>query len=94
MGGTSVVAFSVKDPSALEKQAYQQALEKARPVGDDIARRMKVQITGIDSVSATEHPQIQEQFANPLEEIPYRYLSSSLDEIPIRVTLVVQYTYK
>jgi len=94
MGGTSVVAFSVKDPSALEKQAYQKALEKARPVADDIARRMKVQITGIDSISATEQAQVQEQFANPLEEIPYRYLSSSLEEVPIRVNLMVHYTYK
>lgn len=94
MGGSSVVAFTVKDPSALEKQAYQQAMEKARPIAEDIARRMKVQITGVDSVTATLAPQIQEQFANPLEEVPYRYLASSLDEVPIRVTLVVRYSYK
>jgi len=94
MGGTSVVAFSVKDPSALEKQAYQQALEKARPVAEDIAHRMKVQITGIDSVSAMTPPSVQEQFTGPLEEIPYRFLSSSLDEVPIRASLVVHYSYK
>jgi uncharacterized protein YggE len=94
MGGTSVVAFGVKDPSALEKQAYQQALEKARPIADDMAHRMKVQITGINSVSATTPPQVQEQFVDPLEEIPYRYLSSSMDEVPIRVNLVVHYSYK
>jgi uncharacterized protein YggE len=94
MGGTSVVAFSVKDTSTLEKQAYRQALEKARPIADEIARRMKVQITGIDSISAMLPPQIQEPVGSPLEEIPYRYLSSSLDEVPIRVNLSVHYTYK
>jgi uncharacterized protein YggE len=94
MGGSSVVACTVKDPSAFEKQAYQQAMEKARPIADDIARRMKVQITGVDSVTVMPEPQIQQQFANPLEEIPYRYLASSLDEVPIRVSLLVRYSYK
>jgi uncharacterized protein YggE len=94
MGGSSVVAFTVKDPTAFEKQAYQEAMEKARPTADDIARRMKVQITGIDSVTTAPVPQIQEQFASPVEEIPYRYLASSLDEVPIRVSLVVRYSYK
>ncbi len=94
MGGSSIVAFSVKDPSALMKQAYQQALEKARPVAEDIARRMKVQITGIDSVSVMPPPQIQQPLGSPTEEIPYQFLSSSLDEVPVRVSLVVHYSYK
>lgn len=94
MGGSSVVAFAVKDATAFEKQAYQQAMEKARPTADDIARRIKLQITGIDSVTATPEPQFQEQSANPLEEIPYRYLAPSLEEVPIRVSLVVRYAYK
>jgi len=94
MGGSSVVAFTVKDPSAFEKQAYQQAMEKSRPTADDIARRMKVQIIGIDSVTTMAEPRIQEQFANPLDEVPYRYLSSSLDEVPVRVSVTVRYSFK
>jgi uncharacterized protein YggE len=94
LGGASVVAFTVKDPSAYEKEAYVQAMDKARPIADDIARRMKVQITGIESVTSLVQGRIQEQFANPLDEVPYQYFSSSMEEVPIRVSVTVRYTYK
>lgn len=94
LGGASVVAFTVKDPSAYEKEAYLQAMEKARPIADDIARRMKVQITGIDSVTSVGQARIQEQFPNPLDELSYQYFSSSTEEVPIRVSLTVRYSYK
>jgi uncharacterized protein YggE len=94
LGGASVVAFTVKDPSAYEKEAYVQAMEKARPIADDIARRMKVQITGIDSVTCAGQARIQEQFPNPVDELPYQYLSSSMEAVPIRVSLTVRYSYK
>lgn len=94
LGGASVVAFSVKDPSAYEKEAYVQAMEKARPIADDIARSMKVQITGINSVTSAGQARIQEQFPNPLDELPYQYFSSSTEEVPIRVSLTVRYSYK
>lgn len=94
LGGASVVTFTVKDPSASEKEAYVQAMDKARPIADDIARRMKVQITGIDSVSSTAQGRVQEQFPNPLDELPYQYFSSSMEEVPIRVSLTIRYSYK
>ena len=94
LGGASVVAFTLKDPSAYEKEAYVQAMDKARPIADDIARRMKVQITGIESVTSLGQARIQEQFANPLDEVPYQYFSSSMEEVPIRVSVTVRYTYK
>ncbi len=94
LGGASVVVFTVKDPSTYEKEAYVQAMEKARPIADDIARRMKVQITGIDSVTSTEGTRVQEQFPNPLDDLPYQYFSSSMEEVPIRVSLMVRYSYK
>jgi uncharacterized protein YggE len=95
MGGASIVAFTVKDPSAQEKEAYLQAMEKARPIADDIARRMKVQITGIDSViSSTMRGMIAGGPSTPLDELPYEYISSSMDEVPIRVQIDVRYSYK
>jgi uncharacterized protein YggE len=95
MGGASIVAFTVKDPSAQEKEAYLQAIEKARPIAGDIARRMKVQITGIDSViSSTTRGMIVGGPSTPLEELPYEYISSSIDEVPIRVQIDVRYSYK
>ncbi len=94
LGGASVVAFTVKDPSPYEKEAYLQAMEKARPIADDIARRMKVQVAGIDSVTSAAQPRIQEQFANPLDELPYQYFSSTIEEVSIRVSLTIRYSYK
>jgi uncharacterized protein YggE len=94
MGGTSIVAFTVKEPSAYEKQASLQAMEMARPIAEDIARRMKVVITGVDSVTSTATPRVQEAIANPLDELPYQYFSSSVEEVPIRVNLAVRYAFK
>jgi uncharacterized protein YggE len=96
MGGSSVVAFSVKDPAPYEKQASLQALEKARSLADEVARRMKVEITGIQwtSVSPMARSGAQELAGTPLEEVPYEYFSSSMDEVPVRVRVDVRYTYK
>jgi uncharacterized protein YggE len=96
MGGSSIVAFSIKDPAPYEKQATLQALEKARPLAEEIARRMKVQITGIESttVSPTDRSGVQGMAVNPLEEVPYEYFSSSMDEVPVRVRVDVHYAYK
>jgi uncharacterized protein YggE len=96
MGGSSVIAFSVKDPDPYEKQATLQAVDKARPLADEIARRMKVQITGVQwtSVSPSGRGGPQGLAGTPLEEVPYEYFSSSMDEVPVRVRVDVRYTYK
>lgn len=94
MGGSSVVAFTVKTPAAYEKQAYQLAMEKARPIAEDIAQRMKAQVTGIAAVNSSSVPRPVMGIATPLDEIPYEYLSSSLEEVPIRAGVNVCYSYK
>jgi uncharacterized protein YggE len=96
MGGSSVVAFSVKDPAPYEKQAMLQALEKARSDADEIARHMKVQITGIESTSASPMGRTGTigMPVSALDEVPYEYFSSSMDEVPVRVRVDVRYTYK
>jgi hypothetical protein len=97
MGGSSIVAFAVKDPAPYEKQAMLQALEKARSDADEIAARMKVQITGIESTSTTRSGRtgiIAGLQSSPLDDVPYEYFSSSMDEVPIRVSVNVRYTFK
>jgi len=92
MGGSSVVAFSVKDPAPYERQATLEALDKARPLAEEIARRMKVQITGIEWASVT--PSGRSAMVgptSPLDEVPYEYFSSSIDEVPVRVRVDVRY---
>ena len=95
MGGASVVAFTIKDAAPLEKQAIAQAVEKARPMAEEIARRMKVQISGVESVSWTGNMRpMMSGPGNPLDEIPYEYLSSSVEEVPVRVRVDVRYACK
>jgi hypothetical protein len=67
----------------------------AQPIAEDIAKRMKARLTAIESVNVT--PQGRQQIyggpATPLEELPSEYLSSSIDEVPVRVRLDVRYHY-
>jgi uncharacterized protein YggE len=98
MGGSSVVAFAVKDPAPYEKQAILQALDKARPLADEIARRMNVQVTGIEWTTVTPSSRgvtgMTGMPASALDDVPYEYLSSSLDEVPVRVRVDARYSYK
>jgi uncharacterized protein YggE len=90
-----VLTFSIKDPAPYEKQATAEGLDKARPLADEIARRMKVQITGI--VWASAYPTGRTSMGMPasaLDEVPYEYFSSSMEEVPVRVRVDVRYTYK
>jgi hypothetical protein len=66
-------------------------------VADDIAARMKVHITGIDSVTSVSMARgvaMGGPPGNPLDDLPYDYFSSSIDEVPIRVRVDVKYSYK
>jgi uncharacterized protein YggE len=97
MGGSSIVVFALKDPAPYEKQAMLQALEKARSDADEIAAHMKVQITGIESTSTTSTGRsgvMAGMPASPLDDVPYAYFSSSIDEVPVRVNVSVRYTFK
>jgi hypothetical protein len=97
MGGSSIVAFAVKDAAPYEKQALLQALEKARSDADEIAARMKVQITGIESTFTTHSGRTGTMAgmpSSPLDDVPYEYFSSSMDEVPVRVSVNVRYTFK
>ncbi len=90
----SVVAFTVKDPAPYEKQAYQVAMDRARAMADDIAERMKGKITGIESVTSSLYGRQVMGVATPLNEMPYDYLSLSPDDVLVRVTVNVRYSYK
>jgi uncharacterized protein YggE len=95
MGGASIVAFTLKDPGPYEKEAAQQAIEKSRPLAEEIAKRMKVTITGISSVNTTPMGRTSVGGPpNPLDELPHDYLSSSINEVPVRVRVDVRYSYK
>ncbi len=95
MGGMSVVAFTVKDASPYVSKAVAKAIEKARPVAESIAKKMGVEITGIESVRLSPGgPTVVAGPANPLEDLPYEYYSSSKDEVPVRVRVEVRFRYR
>ena len=95
MGGASVVAFTVKDAAPHVGRAVEQAIEKARPVAEAIAKKMGVELTGIESVrlSPTTAPMVGGP-GNPLDDLPYEYYSSSKDEVPVRVRVEVRFRYR
>ena len=95
MGGASIVAFCVKDASQYERQAYLEALDRSRPMAEEIAKRMKVKLTDVASVNAIpmQRGVMMGGPPNPLDELPYEYISSSFDEVPIRVRVDVRYSY-
>jgi len=95
LGGGSEVLFALKDPAPYEKQATQQALDRARPLADEIAGRMKVSITGVLSLSVSPAARAAAGVpAATLDEIPYDYFSSSVDAVPVQVHVNITYTYK
>jgi uncharacterized protein YggE len=94
MGGSSVVVFTVKDPAAYVKEATALAMEKARASANEIAQRLKVQITGIESVNTAPVARMSEAMLAQGEDLPYEYISSSISEVPIRVSLTVTYSFK
>jgi hypothetical protein len=56
---------------------------------------MKVQVTGIEWTSVSPLGRsAMGGAASPLDEVPYEYFSSSIDEVPVRVRVDVRYTYK
>jgi uncharacterized protein YggE len=96
LGGNSAVSFAILNPDKYERQAYEAAIEKARPVADEIARKMGVQITGIDSVrsSVQQNTQLVARSGYGLDMPDFAYFSSSPDEITIRANVTVSYTFK
>ena len=95
MGGGSEVIFSIKDPAPYEKQAAEQALDKAQPLAEEVAGRMKVNITGVSSMSVSPTGRSAAGVpAATLDEVPYDYFSSSADAVPVQVHVSITYIYK
>ena len=96
MGRASVVAFTVRDAAPLERQAYQDAMNNARPLAEVMASRMNVQLSGVTSVHSQQvgRRAIMGGPGIPLDDLPYDYFSPSADDVSVRVMLVLRYGYK
>jgi len=92
LGGSSAVVFTLEDASEQENAAYEVAISKARPVAMQIAKKMGVKITGIQSVRSSMP-------ARPARPYPggglldYAHLSTSPDELTIKANVTVNFSF-
>jgi uncharacterized protein YggE len=91
LGGSSAVSFALENPEVYEKQAYEIAIERAKPIAEQIAQKMGVKLTGIHSVHASATSP-----ARPVGgyDIGYTYIASSPDDLSVRANVVVNFSFK
>ena len=87
------LAFTIKDPSHHLKAAREQAIEKARAAGEDIARAMGVKITGTMDIRTGEQIFYSTVGASPFDDLPYDFFSASKD-VPVSVSLSVDFGFR
>lgn len=89
---TCTVAFAVKDPSKYVQQATEEATKKARATGEGMARALGVQITGLRSANAGATQYYPQQSGpNPLEDLPYEFLSTSAEGVPVTISVTLEF---
>ena len=93
LGGASTVIFTLQHPEEYEKQAYEMAIEKARPVAEDLAKKMGVKVTGVHSVQSSI-PRLPERPYGGGTELDFVHYSSSPDELTVRANMVVNFSFK
>ncbi len=93
LGGASAVIFTLQHPEAYEKQAYEMAIERARPVAEDLAKKMGVQVTGVHSVQSSI-PRLPERPYGGGTELDFVHFSSSPGELIVKANMVVNFSFK
>ena len=89
----AMVVYTVKDPANDEDRALQEALADARTKAQAIAKRLRVQITGLSSINSFVQSYTG-QLSGQLEGLPYRYYSMESDEIKISERVNLAYNFK
>jgi len=89
-----LIIYTVKDSSAYEKQALQQAIGRARDAAEDIAKGTGVQLTGLRNVRAGALSGNLQRGNMALEGLPYRFYSTKIDEVTIHANATVEYDFK
>lgn len=93
LGGASTVIFTLQHPEEYEKQANEMAIEKAKPVAEDLAKKMGVKVTGVHSVQSS-FPRLPERPYGGGTELDFIYFSSSPDELTVKANMVVNFSFK
>jgi uncharacterized protein YggE len=91
LGGSSTVVFTVQDPEKYEREAFELAVERARPIAEQIARKMGVKISAMESIQSTPGPQRATYGSEPVD---LTYVSTSPDQVLIKMNAFVRFSYK
>ena len=91
-----MIIYTIKDSNPFERQALQKATSRARDAAQDLATGMQVQITGVRNIksSALGGNYMPRSGLPYLEGLPYLFYSTKSDEIPISVTVTLEYDFK
>ncbi len=91
LGGSSAVVFALENFEPYEKLAYEQAIERAKPIAEQLARKLGVKLTGVYSVQSNAF-----QASRPMGgyEIGYSYIASSPDDLFVRANAAVSFAFK
>jgi uncharacterized protein YggE len=91
------VLFTVKDPGPAQREAIRQAAERARALGEEVARNSRVRITGIVDARVNRPLEVslpRQQEISVLDELHLQYYGTSKDAITFPATFAVQYSAK
>ncbi|MGA8220895.1 MAG: SIMPL domain-containing protein [Candidatus Acidiferrales bacterium] len=91
------VLFTVKDPGPAQLEAIHQAAERARALGEEVAKNSGVKITGILDARVNRPLEValpRQQELSVLDELHLRYYATSRDAITIPATFAVEYSAK
>jgi uncharacterized protein YggE len=91
------VLFSVKDPEPAQREAVRQAMDRARALGDEVAKNSGVKITGIVDARINRPLEVslpRQQELNLFDELHLKYYATSKDAITIPATFAVEYSAK
>ena len=94
--GAAMVVYTIKDSDKYEREALQQALQRAKEAAQDVARTMQVHLVKLDSVrtGALGRSYPMRSGLTPLEGLPYRFYSERSDEVQISAVATLNYVFK
>jgi uncharacterized protein YggE len=94
---TSPVLFTVKDPGPALLEAVRQAQERARALGQEVARDSGVKLHGIIDARVNRPLEVSlpgQQEPTILDELHVQYYSSTKEGVTIPATFAVEYSAK
>lgn len=95
--GIATVVFAVKEPGPALLEATAQAIDQAKSMGRETAKRLGVRITGVIDARINRPLEValpRQQDLNVINELNLKYYSASKDQVTIPATCALEYSIK